>query len=156
MDVCLATPEPLQMNSTIKGWGGVQIYQPNWLIWTQIPQREWNLITSWIKTGCSRDDIHSLLWCLSALIHKPRCRWEVGTVLDRMWSFWGEVWEHPAVSRLKPQLQTKPPAELPTGTNIKVGEAAKSAWRKKKEGGQLKTGRSSSERPLTEGNKMLN
>lgn len=63
IDVCLATPKPLQMNSTIKGWGGVQIYQPNWLIWTQIPQREWNLITSWIKTGCSRNDIHSLLWC---------------------------------------------------------------------------------------------
>lgn len=54
--------------------------------------------------------------------------------------------EHPAVTRVKMQLQTNPPTELPSGTNIKVGYASKLAWKRQKEkGGWLKTGCSSSE-----------
>lgn len=41
--------------------------------------------------------------------------------------------EHPAVTRLKPQLQTNPPSELPSDTNINVGYASKQAWTRKKD-----------------------
>lgn len=41
--------------------------------------------------------------------------------------------EHPAVTRLKAQLQTNPPSKLPSGTNIKGGHASKQARTRKKD-----------------------